>query len=89
MNMNNIDVMLTNGWDRIAYNILRGLAKEGLKVAFGTDKYRGMVYYSKYASAKFIHHNYKSSERFFIIDILSAIKKFSPKFMFRPAWRFL
>ncbi len=44
MNMNNIDVMLTNGWDRIAYNVLRGLAKEGLKVTFGTDNYLGMGY---------------------------------------------
>ncbi|WP_304146698.1 ATP-grasp domain-containing protein, partial [Ignavibacterium album] len=76
--MNTIDVMLTNGWDRIAYNILRGLAREGLKVVFGTDNHLGMGYYSKYDSAKFIHHNYKKSEELFIRDIIDAINKFKP-----------
>ncbi len=74
-----IDVLLTNGWDRIAYNILRGLTSEGLKVAFGTDNYLGMGYYSKYASEKFLHHNYKKSEALFISDLITMIKKFSPK----------
>lgn len=81
-NLNNnypkIDVLLTNGWDRIAYNILRGLRKEGLNIAFGTDKYLGMGYYSKYSSARFIHHNYKKSEELFIEDVISAISKYNP-----------
>lgn len=72
------DVLLTNGWDRIAYNILRGLSKEGLSVVFGTDNYLGMGYYSKYVSAKFIHHNYIKSEEHFIDDIILAIKKYNP-----------
>lgn len=75
----NIDILLSNGWDRIAYNVLRGLAKNGLKVVFGADNYLGMGYYSKYASSKFIHHNYKKSEKLFISDILNAINKFKPK----------
>lgn len=75
----NIDVLLSNGWDRIAYNVLRGLAKNGLKVAFGADNYLGMGYFSKYDSAKFVHHNYKKSEKLFISDILNAINKFKPK----------
>ncbi|WP_290664458.1 ATP-grasp domain-containing protein [Ignavibacterium sp.] len=74
-----IDVLLTNGWDRIAYNILRGLASEGLKAAFGTDNYLGMGYYSKYASEKFVHHNYKKSEALFVSDLISIINKYSPK----------
>lgn len=73
------DVLLSNGWDRISYNILRGLSKEGLRVAFGTDNFRGMGYYSKYASAKLIHHNYKKSEELFIVDLLSAINTYNPK----------
>ena len=81
-NLNNnypkINVLLTNGWDRIAYNILRGLSKQGLSVVFGTDNYLGMGYYSKYVSAKFIHHNYKKSEKEFIDDVVSAIEKYRP-----------
>lgn len=73
------DVLLSNGWDRISYNILRGLSKEGLRVAFGTDNFRGMGYYSKYASAKFLHHNYKKSEELFISDILFALNNYNPK----------
>ncbi len=72
------DVLLTNGWDRIAYNILRALSKENLRVAFGSDNYLGMGYYSKYASEKFIHHNYKRSEEKFINDILNAIEVYKP-----------
>lgn len=80
MNDNNkINILLTNGWDRIAYNVLRGLAKENLKVAFGTDNLLGMGYYSKLVAAKFIHHNYKISESLFIDDLLQAIEKFKPE----------
>jgi predicted ATP-grasp superfamily ATP-dependent carboligase len=73
-----INVIITNGWDRIAYNILRGLSKENLKVAFGTDNLLGMGYYSKLAAAKFIHHNYKISEILFIEDLVKAFSKFKP-----------
>ncbi|WP_337866665.1 ATP-grasp domain-containing protein [Ignavibacterium sp.] len=77
-NKDKYDVLLSNGWDRISYNILRGLSKENLKVAFGTDNYFGMGYFSKYAAAKFIHHNYKKSEELFIADIISAINNYYP-----------
>lgn len=78
-NNNKTDIILTNGWDRIAYNVLRGLAKENLKVAFGTDNLLGMGYYSKMTTAKFIHHNYKISESLFIEDLLEAFDKFKPE----------
>ncbi|MCL6494104.1 MAG: ATP-grasp domain-containing protein [Ignavibacterium sp.] len=73
---NKIDVLLTNAWDRIGYNVLRGLAGKGLNVALGTDNYLGMAYYSHYCSAKFIHSNYKLSEKNFIEDVTNAIQKF-------------
>ncbi|AFH50184.1 Putative ATP-grasp enzyme [Ignavibacterium album JCM 16511] len=76
---NKTDVLLTNGWDRIAYNVLRGLAKENLKIAFGTDNLLGMGYYSRLTTAKFIHHNYKISESLFIEDLLEAFEKFKPE----------
>lgn len=72
------DVLITNGWDRIAYNILRGLSNKGLKVAFGTDNYLGMGYYSKCATFKFIHHNYKKSEEAFVQDLLNVFEEFHP-----------
>lgn len=74
-----IDALLTNGWDRIAYNILRDLAINGLNVAFGTDNYLGMGYYSKYPAVKFIHHSYKKSEGMFIDDLVDLISRFKPK----------
>jgi predicted ATP-grasp superfamily ATP-dependent carboligase len=70
--------MLTNAWDRIGYNVLRGLASKGLKVALGTDNHLGMGYFSRYCSVKFIHSNYKLSEKNFIDDIVNAIQKFHP-----------
>lgn len=73
---NKIDVLLTNAWDRIGYNVLRGLAGKGLNVALGTDNYLGMAYYSHYCAAKFIHSNYKLSEKNFIQDVINAIQKF-------------
>jgi predicted ATP-grasp superfamily ATP-dependent carboligase len=73
---NKIDVLITNAWDRIGYNVLRGLASKGLSVALGTDNYLGMAYYSHYSTAKFIHSNYKLSEKIFIQDVTNAIQKF-------------
>jgi len=73
---NKIDVLITNAWDRIGYNVLRGLAGKGLNVALGTDNYLGMAYYSHYCAAKFIHSNYKLSEQNFIEDVTKAIQKF-------------
>jgi predicted ATP-grasp superfamily ATP-dependent carboligase len=73
---NKIDVLLTNAWDRIGYNVLRGLVGKGLNVALGTDNYLGMAYYSHYCAAKFIHSNYKLSEKNFIQDVINAIQKF-------------
>jgi len=74
----NTDVLLTNGWDRIAYNVLRGLAKQNLAVAFGTDYNKGKGLYSKYVNKKFTHHNFNSHPANFIDDTIKAVKKFSP-----------
>ena len=38
-----IDAVVTQGWGRIAYNIVRSLGRKGVKVALGTDEYRGMA----------------------------------------------
>jgi len=76
---NIIDVILTNGWDRIGYNVLRGLAKENLKVAFGTDSNSGMGRYSHLKSRHFIHSDYSKEPQQFIGDLKQAIIDFHPK----------
>lgn len=73
-----IDVILTNGWDRIAYNILLGLKKENLNIAFGTDDNLGMGYFSKYVRTKFRHANYISNEEKFISDLKKVLKNIKP-----------
>lgn len=78
LSKNTTDVLLTNGWDRIAYNVLRGLAKENLSVVFGTDYDKGKGLYSKYVNKKFIHSSFNSDPQKFIDDTIEAIKKFSP-----------
>jgi len=75
---NIIDVLLTNGWDRIAYNVLRGLSSENLKVAFGTNKNKGMGAYSKYVSSKFVHSDYILDPEKFINDISGKITQLRP-----------
>lgn len=71
----NFDVLLTNGWDRVSYNVLRRLAKSGLRVAFGVDKYSGMGVYSNLIQHNFTYTAYNDSEDKFIIDVVNFIKK--------------
>ena len=71
----NFDVLLTNGWDRVSYNVLRRLAKSGLRVAFGVDKYSGMGVYSNLIHRNFTYTAYNDSEDKFISDVVNFIKK--------------
>lgn len=73
------DVVLTNGWDRISYNILRSLAKAGLKCALGVDHNLGMGFFSKYAHLRFIHGTILEDENHFIKDITTFITRAQPK----------
>lgn len=73
-NKSKFDVLLTNGWDRISYNVLRSLVKNGLSVAFGVDKFSGMGVYSNLKHNNFVYTSYKESEIEFINDILNFIK---------------
>jgi len=71
----NYDVLLTNGWNRISYNILRRLANSGLSVVLGVDKYSGMGVYSNLKHCNFTHTAYDDSEDKFISDVVNFIKK--------------
>lgn len=76
--INNPDVLLSNGWDRIAYNVLRGLSNENLKVVFGTDKNKGMGIFSKYSYLNFVHSDYISEPEKFIKDISERMVQLKP-----------
>jgi hypothetical protein len=45
-----IDALVTHGWGRTAYSIVRSLGKRGLKVAVGTDEFLGMALLSRYTA---------------------------------------
>jgi len=73
-----LDVVLTNGWDRISYNILRSLAQSGLTIGFGVDCHLGMGVFSKYNHIKFVHAPYYEDEMGFVKDVIAFIQKHKP-----------
>ncbi len=60
------EVLLTNGWDRISYNILRSLANKGINVGFGVDKNSGIGRFSRLEHYNFVHPSYLDEEEKFI-----------------------
>jgi len=77
-NLPTIHVMLTHGWNRISYNILRDLGKRGLKVVLGTDEHSGMSVFSRYKFARFCHPVFDLDEEGFIVGVLGAAAKYRP-----------
>jgi len=73
------DVLVTQGWGRIAYNIVRSLARRGLKVALGTDDFLGMAALSRYPAATFRHPPFVRQAAGFIGSLKDAFQKFGPK----------
>ena len=49
------DVLLTQGWGKIAYNVVRSLGRARLRVIVGTDRLSGMAALSRYAAGHFRH----------------------------------
>lgn len=73
---NKLDVVITNGWDRISYNVLRSLARSGLNVGFGTDKDLGMGVYSNFKHHSFIYTSPSKDEEKFVDDVINFIKEY-------------
>ncbi len=73
------DAVLTNGRNRIAYNILRSLGKAGLRVAYGTDAEGGMGEYSRFAQATFRHPSHSSDEQQFVEAVRQKILQYEPR----------
>jgi len=77
-NRNQFDVLVTNGWGRIAYNIVRSLGRRGLGIALGTDEFLGMALLSRYTTAHFHHPSIRNTAGF-IESLKQAFRTFAPR----------
>ena len=73
------EVLVTNGWGRIAYNIVRSLGRRGLKVCVGTDNSSGMAGFSRYCRFTFRHPPFLSQPNEFVESVRNAIRQYSPR----------
>lgn len=74
----NWDVVVTNGATRVAYNIVRSLARSGLKVGLGVDSNSGMAAYSRYCAGTFRHPFSEEDPVGFMTVLRSAIMTHRP-----------
>ncbi len=73
------DAVITNGWGRIGYNIVRSLGRKGLTVALGTDEFLSMALLSRYTAASFRHPSFFRDTSGFIARLKSAFRRFAPR----------
>jgi predicted ATP-grasp superfamily ATP-dependent carboligase len=67
------DVIVTNAATRVAYNIVRSLARSGLKVGVGVDLNSGMAAYSRYCGGTFRHPSSEVDPLAFVAAVRGAI----------------
>jgi len=72
------EVLVSNAWGRSAYNVVRSLARNGLHVLVGTDKFRGMAAVSRYPTATFRHPVVTIEPDRFIYRIKEIVEQFAP-----------
>ncbi len=72
------DVIISNAYNRIGYNILRSLFNNGLQVGIGTDQNSGMSAYSRYKSFHFYHPSHRHCPTMFIETIRQILVKHNP-----------
>ena len=73
------DAVVTQGWGRIAYNIVRSLGRMRLRVALGTDEYRGMAALSRYTGITFTHPSFVIHPEEFVKSVRESLIKYKPK----------
>jgi predicted ATP-grasp superfamily ATP-dependent carboligase len=78
-NADRCDALVTQGWGRIAYNIVRSLGRNRLRVAVGTDEFLGMALLSRYTTKSFRHPGFITHTEEFLRSVRDAIIKYSPK----------
>ena len=76
---NNIDVAITYGWNRVAYNVLRALSHSGVTVAVGDPSFLAMAKRSKYCRRTFTYPSFHNNPLKFIENLTSIFEKISPQ----------
>ena len=74
-----VDVAVSYGWNRVAYNMVRALALNGLKVAVGDCSLMAMSKASRYCAGSFQYRSFYRQSQDFIMDLESAFDQFKPK----------
>lgn len=77
--VDNIDAVITYGWNRVAYNVLRSLSGKGLKVAVGDVSTLAMAGRSKYCSHLFSYPSFYRNPDGFIQSLKLTFKLLKPK----------
>ena len=75
---NKIDVLLTYGWNRVAYNALRSLSSHGLNVAVGDISNKAMSKSSKYCACPFSYPSFYKNPKDFIESLKSTFQIMKP-----------
>ena len=78
------DVVVTNSSNRIGYNLLRCLARNGLRVGLGVDSHSGMGVHSRYCAGSFRHPSHLRDPRGFT-NALGQILRAHPTAVCMPA----
>lgn len=73
------DVLLTYGWNRLTYNILRNLTQNGLRVVVGDESKYNISSISKHSYDSFQYPSPFVDHESFINALLEAIVKYRPK----------
>lgn len=73
-----LDVIITDASNRITYNILRSLARRGLRVGVGSDSHSGMAVFSRYSSTTFTHPSYERDEKLFVSSVKQVLSAYLP-----------
>jgi predicted ATP-grasp superfamily ATP-dependent carboligase len=74
-----LDAIVTQGWGRIAYNIVRSLGKQGIKVGVGVDRFLGMAAVSRYTTATFQHPSFVDEPAQFLQTVREALIRYAPR----------
>ena len=72
------DVLLTYGWNRVAYQILRNLKEHNLKVVTSDESKHNMCSMSKYSKECFTYPNPYLKQSDFIKVLIKKINKYKP-----------
>lgn len=76
---NKCDVVITYGWNRVSYNVLRNLSMNGLKVVSGDESKYNMCSMSKYSVASFQYPSPFVNPEKFIDKLLEIVEIYKPK----------